>query len=234
MTGASGQARTVRMTSAQGIPQVFAVLLPPSYQASETRYPVVYLFHGGGQDHTAFMARNAFRRVAPGYEVIFVMPAVDRGYSGRGRAAQDAYHAFVATELVPYVDAQYRTIASREARAIAGLSMGGRVATMTSLKHPGQFGTVGAFSAALGPDAVTAVEELSTASAPYVYLSCGTADSLLGINREFAGRLAERNLPHEYHESPGLGHTWDLWDAQIGVFIELYAARIAAALPSQR
>lgn len=231
---AGAQARTVRMTSSLGVPQVFAVLLPRSYAESEVRYPVVYLFHGGGQDHTAYMARNAFRQMAPTHEVIVVMPAADRSYSARSAAGQAQYHTFIATELVPFVDAQYRTIASREGRAIAGLSMGGRIAAMTALQHPQQFGTVGAFSAALGPDAVAAVESTAAGTAPYVYLSCGTADSLIGVNRAFAERLATAAVPHEYHEAPGLGHVWEFWDEQVGVFFDVAAARFTAARAVQR
>ena len=57
---AQAQAKTIRMPTASGTDRIFAILLPPSYETSKARYPVVYLFHGGGQDHTAFMARSAF------------------------------------------------------------------------------------------------------------------------------------------------------------------------------
>ena len=62
----AAQARTIRHTSASlGSEQIFSILLPTGYATSDTRYPVVYLFHGGGQDHTAFMARAIFPR-SPG------------------------------------------------------------------------------------------------------------------------------------------------------------------------
>jgi len=204
--------------------RVFAVLLPLSYETSQARYPVVYLFHGGGQDHTAYMARTAFAPMARRHEFIVVMPAADRSYSGLGPEAQSRYHDFVATELVDYVDAHYRTIPDREGRAIAGLSMGGRIATMTGLRHPDRFAAVGAFSAALRPDVEPAIQNV-TAPAPFFYVSCGTQDSLLAINREFILWLMERDLPHEYREAPGLGHTWALWDEQVGVFFDVLESR---------
>ena len=221
---ARAQARTVRMPTPLGGDRVFAILLPAAYDSSEARYPVVYLFHGGGQEHTAYMARTAFLPVARRHEYIVVMPAADRSYSGSGPEAQGRYHDFVATELVDYVDAHYRTLPSRQNRAIAGLSMGGRIATMTALAHPDRFGTVGAWSAALRPDVEAAVQHVSTA-APYFYVSCGTLDTLLPINREFVEWLKERELAHEYREAPGLGHTWVLWDAQVGVFFDLLKSR---------
>jgi len=221
---AHAQARTIRMPTAAGSERIFAILLPQSYETSKARYPVVYLFHGGGQDHTAFMARTAFPPMARKHEFIVVMPAADRNYSVLGPEAQARYHDYVANELVDYVDSHYRTIPMKDARAIAGLSMGGRIASMTGLTHPDRFSTVGAFSPAIRPDAEDAVRNVP-ASAPFFYISCGTLDSLLPINREFVAWLMERELPNEYREASGLGHTWALWDQQIGVFFDLLQSR---------
>ncbi len=221
---ALAQARTVRMPTSHGVDRIFAILLPTSYDTSQARYPVVYLFHGGGQDHTAFMARTAFAPMARKHEFIVVMPAADRSYSALGPEGQGSYHDYVARELVDYVDSHYRTIATRDRRAIGGLSMGGRIATMTALRHADRFGTVGAFSPALRPDAEEAVTNVP-AAAPFIYISCGTLDTLLPINREFVGWLMERELPHEYREEAGVGHVWALWDQQIAVFFDLLESR---------
>ena len=89
VSDAAAQARVVRHASASlGSERIFSILLPSGYADSDKRYPVVYLFHGGGQDHTAFMARPIFRPLARMQEAIFVMPAADRNYSSlvRGRA----------------------------------------------------------------------------------------------------------------------------------------------------
>ena len=48
-------------------------------------------------------------------------------------------------------------------------------------------------------------------AAPYIYLACGTSESLLGVNRLLDGLLTRRGLAHEYHESPG-AHSWDSWN----------------------
>jgi S-formylglutathione hydrolase FrmB len=221
---AQAQARTVRMPSSYGVDRIFAILLPPSYDSSQTRYPVVYLFHGGGQDHTAYMARTAFAPMARKHDFIVVMPAADRSYSALGPEAQGRYHDYVATELVDYVDSHYRTIPNKDHRAIGGLSMGGRIATMTALRHADRFSTVGAFSPALRPEAEQAVQNVS-AAAPFFYISCGTLDSLLSINREFVRWLMERELPHDYREAAGMGHTWALWDNEIAAFFDLLETR---------
>lgn len=224
-SGAAAQARTVRHASASlGSERIFSILLPPGYADSDTRYPVVYLFHGGGQDHTAFMARSMFPALARTQAAIFVMPAADRNYSAMSADAQARYNAYVASDLVDYVDANYRTISSPQSRAIAGISMGGRIATMTALQHPQRFGIVGAFSAALRIDAIESVAH-AAGSATYFYVSCGTRDSLLPASQQFVMRLAEQKLAHEYHEIPGGEHAWNVWDEELRVFFDLLSKR---------
>jgi S-formylglutathione hydrolase FrmB len=221
----SAQARTVRHASTLlGSQRIFSIFLPSGYANSDKRYPVVYLFHGGGQDHTAFMARSIFPPLARMQEAIFVMPAADRNYSSLSADGQASYNAYVATELVDYVDANYRTLASPQSRAIAGISMGGRIATMTALQHLQRFGIVGAFSAALRMDANEAVAG-AAGSPTYFYVSCGTRDSLLAASQQFVMRLAEQRLMHEYHEIPGGEHAWNVWDEELRVFLSVLSKR---------
>jgi putative tributyrin esterase len=222
---AHGQARTVRLqSSVLGGERIFAVLLPANYSASEQRYPVLYLFHGGGQDHTAFMARTAFAPLARRHDMIVVMPAADRNYSSRPPDAQARYHEHVAMELVDYVDSHYRTIASQQGRAIGGISMGGRIAVMTALQHPARFGVVGALSPAVRMDAEEAVQK-AEGSVTYFYVSCGTADSLLPANREFVTQLKHHHLMHDFKEIQGGEHSWSVWDPELGAFFDLLATR---------
>ena len=221
---AAAQARTVRLPSAVhgGAERIAAVLLPTGYADSGKRYPVLYLLHGGGQDHTAFMARSAFPRTARRNEMIVVMPAADRTIGARGADAQARYETFLATELVPYVDEHYRTVAAQQGRAIGGISQGGGFAASTALRYPEVFGAVGALSAAFrGAAAETAGAAVTTD----FYVSCGTADSLLPASRQLASLLGQRKIPHEYKEIPGGEHDWAVWDAELAVFIDRLAAR---------
>lgn len=224
-SGAAAQARTVRHASTSlGSERIFSILLPSGYAESDRRYPVVYLFHGGGQDHTAFMARAMFPALARKQEAIFVMPAADRNYSAMSADGRTRYNTYVASELVDYVDANYRTIAAPQSRAIAGISMGGGIATMTALQHPQRFGVVGAFSAALRMDTNEAVPA-AAGSPTYFYVSCGTRDSLLAASQQFVMRLTEQKLGHEYHEIPGGEHAWNVWDEELRVFFSVLTKR---------
>lgn len=219
---AQSTARTVRIPSEGLGLRAFSVLLPTDYESTDRRYPVLYLLHGGGQDHTAFMARKDFAKRARTVAMIVVMPAADRG--GVQAEVATRYEDFLARDLVTYVDANYRTVASPQTRAIAGLSMGGMFATGTAFRHPEVFGVVGAFSPAAPRTA--APSPTGSSASPYFYVSCGTADSLLPVSRQIVDRLKQQGWPHEYHEVPGFGHSWDFWDPQIDAFFSwLYVSR---------
>ena len=231
-TAASGQsvtARTVRFSSESlGGQATFAVLVPPDYDSSSTRYPVVYLLHGGTQNHTAFPARTWFGKEISRRNLIAVMPHVPQIlYNTRADRGAPPFEAFIA-ELVSYVDAHYRTVPTRDGRAIAGLSMGGFGAVASGLSHPELFATVGAFSGAFsaGREAMLAagVAALPVERAPFFCLACGVEDAVLPASRDFVALLRQREIAHEYREVPG-GHTWDVWDPQTLAFLDTVTAR---------
>ena len=226
---AAQTARTVRFTSEvlDGGQATFAILLPPDYAASDKRYPVVYLLHGGTQNHTAFPARAWFGREVSRREIIVVMPHVPQS-TYQPRRGTLLFRDFIVNDLLTYVDKNYRTVASREARAIAGLSMGGFGAVVTGLSHSELFGHVGAFSGAFagGREGLLAdaLSRLDEDTGPFVYLACGNEDPVVDASRRLAALLEERRIPHEYREVPG-GHTWEVWDAQTLAFLDLLARR---------
>ena len=227
----SRTARTVRFESAAlGGQATFAVLLPPDYDSSARRYPVVYLLHGGTQNHTAFPARAWFAREVLSRGLIVVMPHVPQSAYSARPGGTAAFEPFITRDLVGYVDANYRTIPERNGRAIGGLSMGGYGALMAGLTHPQLFGTVGAFSGAFssGREAgiSAAITALPAEAAPFFYISCGVEDQVLPAGRSVVRQLQARDIPHEYREVPG-GHTWDVWDPQTLAFLDEASARFA-------
>ena len=243
-------ARTVRITSPSlgNSEYAFAVLLPNGYDSSTKRYPVLYLLHGGGQTHTAFPSRGWFTPEAATRDMIVVLPNGGRSFFVNAAGQPDArYEDVVARDLVDYVDSHYRTLATRESRAIAGISMGGFGSALIALRHPDLFGTAGPLSAPLASarvespaplqifgapgtderrarDPLTLVTQLDPGSSPFFYVACGLDDSLLPASREFARLLADRGLPHRYVEVPG-NHSWNVWDSQLRAFFDLLATR---------
>ncbi|RIV89734.1 alpha/beta fold hydrolase [Aurantiacibacter xanthus] len=132
------------------------VVLPPSYASNPNRhYPVVYYLHGfaiSGRDFYDFMqvptavADNA----AAGREFIVVVPDTLTAMGGSMYAnsvTTGNFRDFVATDLVAYIDATYRTIPERGSRALVGHSMGGYGTWMVGMAHPEQFAVIWAQSA---------------------------------------------------------------------------------------
>ena len=237
--------------------QLATILLPASYASSGRRYPVLYLLHGGGQDHTAFAARGWFRGLAA-REIIIVTPGAGESWYVNSAADPSArYEDFVVKDLIGYVDGRYRTLAAREGRAVAGVSMGAWGAMLLGLKHHRLFGAVGALSAPFGisrqdpkmdmtsrtqqkfgaPDTTerrerdpgTLITTIPVESVPFLYLASGNQDLFVADNRRFVERMTARKIPYEYHELSPFGHSWDVWDGQLVSFIDAISKRWAPA-----
>jgi S-formylglutathione hydrolase FrmB len=126
------------------------VLLPDGYDPGR-RYPVLYLFHGGGSDQN-FMAwdRMGIRQVSAGKDIIIVMP--DGGPAGwysnpvSSNVGPRNWENFHINQLVPWVDANFPTYAEADGRAVAGFSMGGFGALKYMATHPDLFASVSSHS----------------------------------------------------------------------------------------
>lgn len=224
------------------------VLLPTGYSQSDRRYPVLYLLHGGGQDHTAFAARAWFSAQAS-RGIIIVTPSVGESWYVNSVVDPKArYEDFIVKDLVSYIDANYRTVATRQGRAVAGVSMGAWGAMLLGLKHHQLFSAVGALSAPflisrqspnmdmtvreqqtfgkpgsperLERDPSTLLAAIPIESVPVLFLASGNQDIFVTDNRRFVERMTERKIPYEYREVSPRGHSWDLWDEQLVNFIE--------------
>src|SRR5207302_11234669 len=149
-------------STALGGPVHVDVLLPPGYcPASTARYPVLYLLHGHG-GHYSDWVNHGVDGVVGDLPAIVVMP--DGGYDGfysdwygsdlDGHSPEPppAWETFHLRELLPWVDATYRTIPDRAHRAVAGLSMGGLGAMTYAAHRPDLFVAAGSFSGFLEPD----------------------------------------------------------------------------------
>ena len=222
----SRTARTIRFDTATGQATV-AVLLPADYDSTTLRYPVLYLLHGGTQNHTAFPARSWFARDASARRMIVVMPHLQPFlFAARGDDPAPV-EDFLGRELPAYIDSHYRTVNDRRARAIAGISMGGYGATLLGVKRPDMFGAVGAISAALSTgnrprDVGAHVAVLAPDTAPYFYIACGAGDPVITASRSLSTQLNERRIRSELKEVPG-GHGWEVWDPQVRAFFDVLA-----------
>lgn len=226
------------------------VYLPPGYDAGGTRYPVLYLQHGGGEDETGWIRQGranfildnliAERKATPmivvmaygyarraGQAIARPAGATARGPEARQRMMQEMASAFEAdlTEaLIPFIDSTFRTLADREHRAMAGLSMGGFQTFYITLNHLDLFSHIGGFSGAggLGGRALDPKTDFNGAFADakafaskvrLLWLGVGTAEPERmreGI-RSLHKALTDAGIDHVYYESPGTDHEWQTW-----------------------
>ena len=137
----------------------YRVVLPSDYdkkEASGRRYPVIYLLHGltGHFDNWTTLARLADHTAA--MKVIVVTPEGENGwYTDNQSKENENYESYIVKELIPEIDKNFRTLARRDQRAIAGLSMGGYGALKFGLKYPNMFVLAGSFSGAIGVADIT-------------------------------------------------------------------------------
>lgn len=137
----------------------YAIYLPADYETSNRSYPVVYLLHGFGDDHTGWLQfgeinRYADKAIAEGKipPMIIVMPDAGTSFYINSFDGKVNYEDFFFKEFMPDVEREYRIKASKKYRAIAGLSMGGFGTLVYSLKHPEMFSAAAALSAAVRSD----------------------------------------------------------------------------------
>lgn len=128
----------------------YRVILPEGYADPKARYPVIYLLHGLFGHFDNWTGKTAIEVFSSAYNFIIVMPEGGDGwYTDSVSVPADKYESYIVQELIPEIDKEYRTIADRKGRAIAGLSMGGYGALKFALKHPDKFVLAGSFSGAL-------------------------------------------------------------------------------------
>ena len=137
----------------------YSIYLPADYEKTNRSYPVLYLLHGYSDDETGWTQFGQAQEIADktinngdAPAMIIVMPDAEvtwyiNTFDNKGR-----YEDFFTDEFIPYIDANYRTRAKKEFRAVAGLSMGGFGTLLYATKHPELFTAASALSAAVRTD----------------------------------------------------------------------------------
>ena len=224
------------------------IYLPPGYELSRQKYPVFYLLHGSGGDETVWLEQGRAAQVldnliASGQAepMIVVMPNgnVDERAASNMSEKGNVQPTFVHknwmdgkfeetfTDIMNWVDQNYRTRDTKRYRAIAGLSMGGYHSLYISANQPEDFAYVGLFSAAIGRmdqgkskiyDDLEAKLIAQFKQRPRLYwIGIGKDDFLYKDNTEFRQMLDKNRLRYTYHES-GAGHEWANWRDYLVIF----------------
>jgi len=239
------------------------VYTPPGYDANvRSRYPVLYLQHGAGEDETGWIRQGHANfildnLIAAGKAVPMII-VMDRGYAakpgqpvstvfGPGAAPvgspeslkvmkdmSEVFGTVVLDDLIPFIDARFRTIANRDSRAIAGLSMGAMQSFQIGLGNVDSFAYIAGFSGApMGfvfggnqLDVKTAFDGVMSDSAAFnkrvhvLFVGVGTAEAErfhTGVE-SFHKALDQAGIHTVYYESPGTAHEWQTWRRDLNEF----------------
>jgi enterochelin esterase-like enzyme len=253
------------------------VYTPPGYDTDrDTRYPVLYLQHGGGEDERGWpnQGRVAFimdNLLAEG-KARPMLVVMEQGYARRpGDPAQpprppaaapgqpaprpdfsrmfSAFEDVMVNDLIPMIDATYRTIPDRDHRAMAGLSMGGMQTFQIALKHLDLFSYLGGFSGGGGGfggvpfdpktahGGVMADPDEFNRRVHLVWLGIGTAEPqrMYESVKNYHDALEKAGIKHVYYESPGTSHEWLTWRRCLHEFAPLlFADSTTASRPAVR
>jgi enterochelin esterase-like enzyme len=235
------------------------VYLPPGYERGTERYPVVYNLHGGGGSPARQWDRTRATLTAA-MEGRLVRPMIYVFVNGLGNtefvntADGKLIERSIIEELIPFIDAKYRTVAAKRGRAIDGFSMGGFGALSVALRNPETFAAVVSYGAALtikgtgrnyrGPEHFAEHDPWSLVRAKAdavrrglrVRMVCGESDGLFASNVKFKELLDSLKIPVEFVPVAGVAHCTQCLYEEAGVeslkFIEESFARAARGVPA--
>lgn len=211
--------------STQGDQGDYRVYLPPCYGNDPgVAYPVVYLLHGAGEDDTYWqhvgVEDAADTAIARGNIPPMIVVVPDGGPTfGPGRGGV-SFDTFLAEELVPRIDRSYSTVASRNGRAVGGISLGGGRALAIAAQYPGLFVAAGGHSPALRDAEATAIG--LTDGGVQVWLDVGDRDSLRNgaINLDQQMRRFDGQVQLQV---PLGGHDREYWRSHLDEYLAFYA-----------
>ncbi len=214
------------------------VYTPAEYEKGKKRYPVLYLQHGMGEGETSWMLQGKMQHImdntiAKGEAVpmIVVMESGDikapfrGGNNQAGRSEYGAsFYPVLLNDLIPYIDANFRTKSDREHRAMAGLSWGGHQTFDVVLQNLDKFAWMGTFSGAIfGLDVKTAYNGVFTDADAfnkkihYFYMNWGSDDFIK--SQPIVDALRQQGIKVESSVSEGTGHEFLTWRRGLHEFI---------------
>ena len=219
-----------------GMDRRLTVYTPYGYEAGKKKYPVLYLLHGAGGDEEAWTSMGRAAQILDNLiekglaePMIVVMPNGNPGQAAartlnipekpidwRAQENRDLYVKSLCTEIVPFIEKNFRAVPKPASRAIAGLSMGGGHTISASILYPEMFDYICPLSAA-GSATPEQIAALKKAGVKLYFLACGNTDFLFQGAEEMHAKLTEQGLEHEYFVSEG-GHVWSNWRLYLNTF----------------
>ena len=238
-----------------GMSRRCVVYTPPGYDKSSELYPVLYLLHGGGGDEEGWISRgranyildnlialgkakpmiivipngNVSATSAPGETPLALrLQQQSRALAAPGAMVGDQIPESLITDLIPFIEENFRVKVTRENRALAGLSMGGYQTQKTSNLYPDKFSYLGVMSMGLysmfenynREEHITQLKALQNAHPRLYWIACGKKDFLHQGVLDLLKLCDETGLKYVYRESEG-GHSWNNWRLYLSEFAPL-------------
>ena len=207
------------------------VYTPAGYDASDKRYPVVYVQHGGGEDYSGWIFQGRAANIldnliAEGKAVEMILVAAD----GNSKS----FRAELLENVIPFVERNFRTAKGPENRAMCGLSMGGGQSFDIGLNSPDVFSSIGVFSSGMFGGIPSGKEFDAEATAPGIYsdtavfndrhdvfyISCGEDDGRLPYTQKAVAQMREHGVDVVFESFPG-DHDWQPWRKSLHSFVQL-------------
>ena len=221
-----------------GINRRLTVYTPYGYETNpKKKYPVLYLLHGAGGDEEAWSSMGRAAQILDNLiekglaePMIVVMPNGNPGQQAAGTLnlptkqvrEQDAYVKSLVTEIVPFIEKNYRAIPKKASRAIAGLSMGGGHTTRATILYPDMFDYICPLSCGIreSDELDAQLQGIKKAGYKLYWVGCGT-DDFAWPGTQVLDKALERNgMPHTIYASDG-GHVWFNWRLYLNTFARL-------------
>ena len=212
------------------------VYTPAGYeQDKDKRYPVLYLQHGGGEDETGWIYQGFAdvimdNLIAEGKAEPMII-VMNSGYAKTPGSTDsfDAFEQMITEEVIPFVDARYRTIADRRHRATAGLSWGAKQAYDLALGHPEYFASMAGFSGIIvigefnhsnpgfkDPKQLNAAyngifsnPKQFNKDTDLLFIANGEAEG--NHLADMSGILKKKGIKNTFYQSPKTAHEWLTW-----------------------
>ncbi|MFN8257092.1 MAG: alpha/beta hydrolase-fold protein [Bacteroidales bacterium] len=225
------------------------VYTPPGYEKNtKTRYPVLYLQHGSFEDESGWSAQGKANLILDnliaGKKAVPMIIVMDNGYAykpqtntelDKNKRPVSFFEDVVIKELIPMIDAEFRTLPDREHRAIAGLSMGANQTMRIFMNNLTLFSCMGGFSGTPNYPSAEAINPDTFLDGKYkegdalnqkikvLWLGMGTKESnpFPGSIGAFRAMLDKQGIKYIYYESQGTGHEWLTWRRDLYQFAGL-------------
>ena len=229
------------------------VYTPPDYEKNvSSRYPVLYLQHGSGEDETGWSVQGRANLILDNLiadkKAVPMIVVMDNGYASKpsgslqgtgspamGAGVFSAFQEVLTKEIIPMIDDMYRTIADREHRGMAGLSMGANQTIQITMNNLDKFSYIGGFSGTSNFPSTAEIDPATFFNGKFrdgealnkqirlFWLGLGTKEPnpFPGSVGAFRNMLNKVGIKYVYYESPRTAHEWLTWRRDLFQFAPL-------------